>query len=74
MPHILSSKGQITIPKKIRDFLKVEPGSQIEFEIGADGRVAIIKIGDGVKPAPAPRYAKGEMTTDQIMALLRGEA
>ncbi len=29
----ISPKGQVTIPKKIRDYLKVKPKDKIEFEI-----------------------------------------
>ena len=28
----VTTKGQVTIPKKIRDFLKIRPNDQIDFE------------------------------------------
>jgi len=37
----ISSKGQITIPKKIRDFLKVEPSDRIVFTPIEEGKVLI---------------------------------
>jgi antitoxin PrlF len=37
----LSSKGQITLPKKVRERLKVQTGDAIEFVIGGDGEVRV---------------------------------
>jgi antitoxin PrlF len=39
MTATLTSKGQITIPKEIRDQLKLETGNQIEFDVDESGRV-----------------------------------
>jgi AbrB family looped-hinge helix DNA binding protein len=33
----VSSKGQITLPKRIRDLLDLKPGSVVDFRIGEDG-------------------------------------
>ncbi len=35
----LTSKGQTTIPKEIRDYLKLHPGDQIDFIVQDDGTV-----------------------------------
>jgi AbrB family looped-hinge helix DNA binding protein len=44
MSHRLTIKGQVTIPKEIRDFLGLEEGnSSVEFAIGADGKVTVTK-------------------------------
>jgi len=41
MSTTLTSKGQVTIPKRIREALRLEPGSTVEFAIDAHGRVVI---------------------------------
>ena len=77
MPTTVTSKGQVTIPKAIRDRLGLKPGHKVEFVADRDGRVV-------VKPVHAPRRAARSrfsalrgtadagMTTDQILALTRG--
>lgn len=37
----MTSKGQITIPKEIRDSLRLKPGDQVDFVQGADGIVRL---------------------------------
>ena len=37
----LSSKGQITLPKQVRDLLRLRTGDAVEFVIGADGEVHV---------------------------------
>ena len=37
----ITSKGQVTIPKKIRDQLQLKPGDTIDFEIDSFNRVRI---------------------------------
>jgi antitoxin PrlF len=37
----LTSKGQITIPKRIRDLLRLEPGDRIDFVVDGEGRVLV---------------------------------
>ncbi len=38
---ILTSKGQTTIPKKVRDVLKLKTGDRLEFIIESEGRVLL---------------------------------
>lgn len=37
----LTSKGQLTVPKPVRDRLRVKPGDRIDFVLDADGGVRI---------------------------------
>lgn len=37
----LTSKGQTTIPKEIRDFLGIGPGDKLDFIVESDGRVLL---------------------------------
>jgi AbrB family looped-hinge helix DNA binding protein len=76
MATAVTSKGQVTIPKPIRDRLGIERGDAIEFELAADGRVVMVKV-DGRPPTSrfgALRGRAGEgLSTDEIMALTRGD-
>jgi len=38
----ITSKGQITIPKKIRDRLNLKSGDSVDFEVESDDRVVMI--------------------------------
>ena len=37
----LTSKGQVTIPKRIRDALHLQPGTSVEFSVNAGGGVVL---------------------------------
>jgi antitoxin PrlF len=43
----LTSKGQITLPKPIRQALGVDAGSKVAFDLGEDGRVTVSRAGTG---------------------------
>ena len=45
----LTSKGQITIPKDIRNYLKIDQGDKIEFFVGKNGMVIISPIRSDVR-------------------------
>ncbi len=75
----ITSKGQVTVPKSIRDYLGLKPGSAVVFERAPGGEVVLRSAGKNVKRQPS-RFAKlrgrgtGRMKTDQILALMRGPA
>lgn len=76
MATTVTSKGQVTIPKPVRDRLGIEPGNAVEFRLEADGKVVLQKVGGAV---PKSRFealrgiAGPGPSTDEIMAMLRGE-
>lgn len=76
----ITTKGQVTIPKPMRDHLGLAPGSEVAFTLEPDGRVVLSKVAeDRAALTPAERIArvrgiaKSDLTTDEIMLLLRGE-
>lgn len=42
MESALTSKGQATIPKAIRDHLRLKPGDRVKFFLHPDGGVALL--------------------------------
>jgi AbrB family looped-hinge helix DNA binding protein len=44
MQSAITSKGQATIPKAVRDHLKLKPGDKIRFFYHPDGSVAILPV------------------------------
>ena len=76
MPTSVTSKGQVTIPKAVRDYLGLGPGSRVSFERMPDGRVELV-LETGGRAASHLAALRGSadqgMTTDEIMELTRGE-
>jgi antitoxin PrlF len=74
----LTSKGQVTVPKSVRDYLGLRPGAAVTFERLQSGEVVL---------RPAKRVAKVrrsafarlrgratvKMKTEEILALTRGD-
>lgn len=44
MGATITSKGQVTIPKEIRDYLKLDTGSKVEFVVDENGDVKVIAL------------------------------
>jgi AbrB family looped-hinge helix DNA binding protein len=66
MPTHLTSKGQVTIPKRIRDALHLLPGAAVGFSVNAAGEVVLL---------PAPRPArKGNAAAQDRFDAVRGRA
>ena len=76
----LTIKGQVTIPKRLRDYLGISPGDKVRFEYTEDGAVRILAPREPAqgKGKKTSRFSalrgtrKTGMSTDQIMNLLRG--
>ena len=76
MTAILTSKGQVTIPKQIRDALNMQPGCLVQVGVNQEGDVVIRKVGARAKRRPdrfdaACGKADIKWRTDDLMALLR---
>jgi AbrB family looped-hinge helix DNA binding protein len=71
----VTSKGQVTIPKKVRDYLGIRKGTIVEFRL-EDGKVVLTRAGAKKPKSRLARLvgiAKGGMTSDEIMRLMRGD-
>ncbi|MCO6435075.1 AbrB/MazE/SpoVT family DNA-binding domain-containing protein [Nitrosomonas nitrosa] len=73
----ITTKGQVTIPLEIRKKMKITPASEVDFIIGKDDRVYIVKV-DNTPPVKRFSKLRGiatvKMSTEEIMALTRSEA
>jgi AbrB family looped-hinge helix DNA binding protein len=64
MEAILSSKGQITLPKQLRERLHLNCGDRVEFLLGDDGRVELV-------PTCAPvKRLKGMLSAPAVAVTL----
>ena len=77
MATTVTVKGQVTLPKSVRDAVGIKPGDRVEVRATASGAVVI------EKPGAASDYRKRledlaargliQGTTDEIMKELRGD-
>jgi len=75
----ITSKGQVTIPKEIREDFGLLPGTEVEFVREGDG-IRVRKLSGGrtrgdeiverLKNASGGKY---KLSTEEIMRLTRGE-
>lgn len=77
MATTMTIKGQVTIPKKVRDALRLSPGDGVDFAVNREGQVVVNKA--GAQPTSkrdrfesARGKAQVKWRTDELMALLRG--
>ncbi len=74
----VTTKGQVTIPLRIRKRMNILPASEVDFIVGEDNRVYLIKVKKEPKPM-SKRFSKLRgiatinMSTEEIMALTRSE-
>lgn len=79
MATTLTSKGQVTIPKRIRDAMRLLPGTAVEFSVNAAGEVVLQppEPGKGQKAPTQDRFdavrgrADVRWRTEDLMQLLR---
>jgi AbrB family looped-hinge helix DNA binding protein len=76
----ITTKGQVTIPQEIREQLGLLPNTEVTFDI-VDGEARLRKTrrrgklsrGDGVLAHLRSVRPSNKLTTDEIMALMRGK-
>ena len=69
---VVSEKGQVTIPKQLRDRLGIRPGQALEFT-EERGRLVATKAGSGDPVASVFGILDLDRPTDEVVADLRGD-
>jgi len=68
----LTSKGQLTLPKDVRDALGVGPGDRVDFVKMEDGNFAVLPATHSVKRLkgliPSPKKAVSLEDMDSVIA------
>jgi antitoxin PrlF len=80
MSSNLTSKGQVTIPKPMREHLGLRPGAPVEFAYTDEGEVVIRPAKPATRKGKPPSRFKAlvgtgkriGMSTDAYMDVLRG--
>jgi len=81
MATTLTSKGQVTIPKRIRDAMQLVPGASVEFSVNAAGEVVLHPARPSARARNPTRdrfdavrgRADVPWQTDALMKLLRAD-
>ena len=71
-------RGQVTIPKQIRDALGLKPGMSVEFSVNREGEAVICRAVGSTRCKPdrfevAQGKADVKWCTQDLMALLRDD-
>ncbi len=69
----MTSKGQLTVPKEIRDRLGLEPGDKVEFVRGDDSAVVLrkrrsVSVRELFRTLPEGAVPKGQEAIDGAIA------
>lgn len=72
----LTVKGQVTVPKELRDAFGWEPGDRVAFVLEEDG-VKIVSCAPGGRGREVVARLRGarwasDLSTDRLLALTRG--
>ena len=71
---MITSKGQTTIPKQIREYLRLQPGDRIDFFVDENGRVVLepatfdVKDLEGILRKPGMKA----VSTEEMKKVIRG--
>jgi len=76
MEATLTSKGQVTIPKAVRDALHLRTGDRLDFILEAGGTVRVLPITGSVKRLKGmlPRPARALTLEEMDDAIAKGAA
>jgi AbrB family looped-hinge helix DNA binding protein len=79
MATTVTSKGQVTIPKQVRDALNIRPGAKVVFDVNSAGELVLRKSvrtksrrPDRFERALGSAEIKLGCSTDEYMAMIRG--
>jgi AbrB family looped-hinge helix DNA binding protein len=82
MATTVTAKGRVTVPKKVRDYLGIRPGSTVVFVLTASGDVILNSVDSGAvrrsSACPSSRFARlrgsatVRMRREEVLALTRG--
>lgn len=77
MRATVTSKGQVTLPKKIRDALGIEAGTRLDFRVIEGGRIEVRPIEDdpmaivGLLERPGRRPVSVEAMNEAVATTVR---
>lgn len=71
MHSTISEKGQITVPKALRDRLGIRPGDRLEF-IEEQGHIVVSKASTSDPIAAVYGTLSLDESTDDVLGALRG--
>ena len=80
MTTTVTVKGQVTLPKTVREAVGLKPGDKVDVHATASGGVYIEKPGAAaayrarLEALAKRRLVRGAMTTDEFMEFSRGES
>jgi antitoxin PrlF len=81
MANALTVKGQVTIPKRVRDALGLKPGDEVDFIVNEEGKVMVCRAGAEQPTPPDPdRFDRAVGSADfkwgstaEYMKFIRGD-
>jgi AbrB family looped-hinge helix DNA binding protein len=76
MGYAVTPKGQVTLPKRVRESLGVKPGEEVDFRMNDRGEIVVEKARGAARTGRLAKwrgfFGPGP-STDEIMAMTRGE-
>jgi AbrB family looped-hinge helix DNA binding protein len=74
MEATVAERGQITLPKAVRDALGFTKGSQLTVELDGNRIILRKSVDDAISRARGRFKLPGGVTTDDVMRGIRGRA